>query len=84
MSDAAQPSLQRPSRRSLAAARLIWAVLGPFFIWLLFYVVFAPLALVLRTTGKDRLGLKRDPSVRSYWIERHPPGPDAQSMSNQY
>jgi hypothetical protein len=75
---------QRSSRRSLEIMRVIWTAIGPFLIWLLFYLVFTPLALILRMSGKDRLGLKRDPAARSYWIERHPPGPDAQSMSNQY
>lgn len=40
--------------------------------------------LMRRALGKDPLGLKRDPNAESYWIPREPPGPDRESMSNQF
>ncbi len=37
---------------------------------LMYYLVFTPVALVMRTLGKDPLRLKYDRSVKSYWIRR--------------
>ena len=51
---------------------------------LLFYVTVTPIGLIMRATGKDPLRLKFDPSARSYWIERTPPGPDPRSMKHQF
>jgi hypothetical protein len=37
---------------------------------LMYYLVFTPVALVMKTLGKDPLRLKPDHSVKSYWIRR--------------
>jgi hypothetical protein len=34
--------------------------------------------------GRDELRLRRSKQVDSYWIERDPKGPDANSFRNQY
>lgn len=36
----------------------------------LFYLVFSPIAIVLRILKKDLLHLKRDPRRKTYWIDR--------------
>jgi hypothetical protein len=38
----------------------------------------------MRIAGKDPLRLRFDRQAKSYWIERHPPGPDPDSMKNQF
>jgi hypothetical protein len=42
------------------------------------------MALILRLLGKDLLRLRRDPGAPTYWIERNPPGPEPESMANQF
>jgi hypothetical protein len=49
-----------------------------------FYGTVAPIGLVLRLLGKDPLRLRFDPDVRTYWIERQPPGPAPETMTNQF
>jgi amino acid permease len=37
---------------------------------LMYYLVFTPVALIMRALGKDPLRLKRDQNAKSYWISR--------------
>ena len=37
---------------------------------LLYYLIFTPFGLVMKTMGKDSLRLKHDRNVKSYWIKR--------------
>ena len=59
-------------------------VVNPIVMGALFFVVVAPTALIFRLLGKDPLRLSLDAGARSYWIERHPPGPSPETMSNQF
>jgi Saxitoxin biosynthesis operon protein SxtJ len=76
----------------LAPLNRIWTKLGvlmgriisPVITALLFYVVVTPTAFLFRLLGKDPLRLHSDAEVRSYWIERHPPGPLPDTMPNQF
>jgi hypothetical protein len=76
----------------LAGANRLWMKLGillgklvaPVALAILFYGVFTPLGAVLRLAGKDPLRQKGDPSTRSYWLPREPPGPPRDSMTNQF
>ncbi len=63
---------------------LLHRVTNPILLGTLFYLVFTPFGWLLRLTGKDFLRLKRPPNAQSYWIARQPPGPEPQSMSNQF
>ena len=51
---------------------------------LLFYGVVTPTGLIMRALGKDPLRLRFDRNAESYWIRRDPPGPDPESMKNQF
>ena len=42
---------------------------------IIFLLILTPLGLVLRLTGKDLLGLKRQRSAESYWHPSKPTGP---------
>ena len=80
----------RPSL--LHIANLLWFRLGlllnklisPIVTGLLFLLVFTPMGLLLRLLGKDPLRLRFDRGTASYWIERQPPGPEPESMANQF
>jgi len=76
----------------LAPLNRLWTALGillhrvtnPILLGILFYCVFTPFGWLLRLTGKDFLRLKRPRDSESYWIARQPPGPEPQTMSNQF
>ncbi len=63
---------------------LLHRLIGPLVLGLLFFLVFTPMALVLRALGKDPLRLRFDPGAKSYWIARAPAGPPPQSMRDQF
>jgi Saxitoxin biosynthesis operon protein SxtJ len=63
---------------------LLYGIVNPVAMALLFYVTVTPIALLMRMLGKDPLRLRRDPDAASYWIHRTPPGPAPESMKNQF
>jgi len=83
-------ALLQPVR--LHALNRIWTKLGllmgrvvsPVITALLFFLVVTPTGFLFRLLGKDPLRLASDAGVGSYWIERRPPGPPPETMSNQF
>jgi len=73
-------------------ANKLWAGLGiligkfvtPIVMGILFFLTVTPVGFLMRLTGKDPLNRKFDPDATSYWIEREPPGPEPESMRNQF
>jgi hypothetical protein len=63
---------------------LIYKVMNPIILGLLFFVTIMPIGLLMRAFGKDFLRMKIDRNAKSYWIERTPPGPPPKSMRNQF
>jgi saxitoxin biosynthesis operon SxtJ-like protein len=63
---------------------ILFAVVSPIVMGVVFYTTVAPIGLLMRSTGKDPLRLKFDRAARSYWIERDPPGPAGEQMKNQF
>ena len=63
---------------------LLYKVMNPLILGLLFFVTIMPIGLVMRAFGKDFLRLRLDRNAKSYWIDRTPPGPPPQSMRNQF
>lgn len=63
---------------------LLYKVVNPIVLGLLFFATIAPIGFVMRLCGKDFLRLKLDRDAKSYWIDRAPPGPPPQSMRNQF
>jgi hypothetical protein len=63
---------------------LLGRIVNPIVMGLLFFVVVAPTALIFRWLGKDQLRLSLDARADSYWIDRRPPGPSPETMSNQF
>ena len=63
---------------------LLFAVISPIVMGVVFYTTVVPIGLLMRRFGKDPLRLKIEPGARSYWIERDPPGPAGAQMKNQF
>jgi hypothetical protein len=63
---------------------VLFAVVSPIVMGVVFYTTVVPIGLLMRRFGKDPLRLKFDPGARSYWIERDPPGPAGAQMKNQF
>lgn len=63
---------------------LLHHIVSPLALGILFFLVVTPIGLVMRLFGKDPLRLRLDRSASSYWIERTPPGPTADSLKNQF
>ena len=79
------PRLLGPLNRLwLKFGLLLYKVMNPIILGLLFFVTIMPIGLVMRAMGKDFLRLRLDPGAKSYWIDREPPGPPPQSMRNQF
>lgn len=63
---------------------LLHRIVSPVALGVLFFLVVTPTGLLMRLFGKDPLRLRLDRNAKSYWIERSPPGPDAESLKNQF
>ena len=63
---------------------LLFKIVNPVVMLLIFAVSVVPVGLWLRLRGRDPLRLKRDPNASSYWIERQPPGPEPATMRQQF
>ena len=80
-----RPRLLNPLNRLwLKLGLLIYKVMNPLVLGMLFFITITPIGLVMRAFGKDFLRLRLDRSAPSYWIDREPPGPPPQSMRNQF
>jgi hypothetical protein len=64
--------------------QLISKVTNPIVTGLMFYLLFTPVAFMLRMFGNDLLRLKYAPQDTTYWIPRVPPGPAPESVRNQF
>ena len=63
---------------------LMYKVVNPLTMAMLYVTTIIPIGLIMRAVGKDPLRLKMDRSASSYWIERDPPGPEPESMKDQF
>lgn len=63
---------------------VLFKVVNPVVLFLIFVLTVVPTGLIMRWLGRDLLRLRRDPAVPSYWIERQPPGPDPEGLRNQF
>jgi len=62
---------------------LIGKITNPIVTGLMFFLLFAPIAFLMRIFGSDLLRLKLHQG-ESYWIPRIPPGPAPDSQRNQF
>ena len=59
-------------------------LMSPLMLGVIFYFSITPVGVFLRMIGKSTLGLRPDPKMETYWIERRPPGPLPETMKNQF
>jgi hypothetical protein len=57
---------------------ILHRIVSPLMLGLIYFGVFTPVALFFRLRGRDVLNRKFEPSQPSYWLDRTPPGPDAE------
>jgi hypothetical protein len=80
-----RPALLHPLNKYWTKLGLLMGrIVSPVITAVLFYAVVTPTALLFRILGKDPLRLSYDAEARSYWIERQPPGPAPETMTNQF
>ena len=77
-------ALSRLNRAWMQLGLLLNRIVSPVAIGVVYYLALVPTALVMRAFGKLPLQLKYDPKASSYWIARKPPGPDPQTMNDQF
>jgi len=63
---------------------LMYKVVNPLTMAMLYYFTVVPTGLIMKLFGKDPLNRSFDKTASSYWIERDPPGPAPESMKNQF
>jgi len=63
---------------------VLYKVVNPLVMGLVFFTTVIPIGLLMRALGKDPLRLRREPAAGSYWIAREPPGPEPDTMKNQF
>ena len=64
--------------------RLLHSFVSPIIMGLIFYTTVTPIGLIMRLLGKRPIPLKFNPEAKSYWIKREPPGPEPDSMTQQF
>jgi predicted membrane metal-binding protein len=81
----AVPRILAPANKAwLKLGLLLFRVVNPVVMFVLYATTIVPMGLVMRLAGRDPLRLRFDPSAPSYWIPREPPGPPPESMTNQF
>jgi Saxitoxin biosynthesis operon protein SxtJ len=81
----AWPAALAPLNRLwLRLGLVLYKVVNPLVMGLVFFTTVMPIGLLMRALGKDPLRLRRDPAAGSYWITREPPGPEPDTMKNQF
>ena len=79
-----KPLLLTPLNRAWYQLGLfLGRIVSPIVLGILFFLLITPVALVIRIAGRDALRLRRK-KVDTYWIDRSPPGPNADSFRDQF
>jgi predicted membrane metal-binding protein len=79
------PRILRPLNIAWAYVGLVLnMIVSPIIMGLIYFVVFTPVSLFFRITGRDSLNRRFDRKLTSYWLERTPPGPDGASLPRQF
>jgi hypothetical protein len=79
------PSLLAPLNRLwFRFGLLLHKVVNPVILGLMFFAVLTPVAAITRLFGGKLLSLGYDKSLPSYWHRRSPPGPEPDTIRNQF
>jgi hypothetical protein len=63
---------------------LLFKVVNPVVLGLIYLSTIVPIGLLMRLRGRDLLSLKFDRRAASYWVVRTPPGPAPATMIRQF
>ena len=63
---------------------LLAKIINPLVMLVIYVVAMLPIGLILRASGKDLLRQRLDAKEKSYWITRNPPGPEPESLIDQF
>ncbi|MCZ6853408.1 MAG: SxtJ family membrane protein [Gammaproteobacteria bacterium] len=63
---------------------LLGKVISPVVMFVIYVTTVLPIGVTMRLCRKDLLRLKLDGVEPSYWIERSPPGPEPESLEEQF
>ena len=79
------PKILAPANRLwMQFGLLLHRIVNPVVMGLIFFLTVTPTGLIFRLLGKDPLRLKFDREAKTYWIDRTPPGPPPETMSQQF
>ena len=80
-----RPALLAPLNRLWTRfGLLLHKIVSPVVLGIMFFAVITPMAWIQRALGKDSLRLRFDREARSYWVDRQPPGPPPETLTNQF
>jgi hypothetical protein len=77
-------SLAALNRAWMKLGLLMFKVVNPVVLALIYLTTIVPIGLAMRAFGHDPLRLKRDPQASTYWVRREPPGPAPETMIHQF
>jgi hypothetical protein len=79
------PGLLAPLNRAWTRlGLLLFKVVNPLVLGLIYLTTVVPIGLLMRLLGRDLLSLKLDRQAQSYWVVREPPGPAPETMIRQF
>lgn len=77
-------SLTFANRAWLKLGLLMYRVVNPVIMAILFFGAIMPIGLIMRACGKDFLRLTRDRALPTYWLPRSDPRSISESMRQQF
>ncbi|MDA9464504.1 SxtJ family membrane protein [Bradyrhizobium sp. CCBAU 53415] len=77
-------SLASVNRAWLKLGLLMYRVVNPVVMAILFFGAIMPIGLTMRIFGKDFLNMRQDSSAETYWSTRSDPRPPSESMRHQF
>jgi hypothetical protein len=80
-----KPTLLAPLNRIwFRFGLLLHKIINPVVLALMFFAVITPVAAITRLFGGKLLSLGYDKEAESYWHRRTPPGPEPETIRNQF
>ena len=77
-------TLALPNRLWTKLGLVLFYVVNPVVMLILFIVTILPAGLIMRLVGHDPMRRRFVPEAKSYWLDRDPPGPAPDSLENQF
>lgn len=79
------PSWLTPFNRAwMKFGEILHHIISPIVLGIIFYGMITPMGLVMRLAGRDAMHRRYNRQLASYWLLRDPPGPDTDSLPNQF